>query len=234
MVRHGQASYMSHDYDKLSDLGELQCRKLAEFWLRHEFRFDLVIRGPAKRHARSAEVVGEEYRTAGLPWPETVVVPELDEFDAFRMMQIMTPVLATQDAEIRDLATKYEADRHTPEAGRSLQKLFEAVCRVWCNGEYDVDGLESWPSFRGRVERALVRIRQTTPPSSNVVAFTSGGPIAASVGYTLGLANSKAIEFVWLTRNCSMSEFVFTGSRFSMASFNSIPHLDDRALVTYR
>src|SRR5438132_9796749 len=108
MVRHGQASYMSNDYDKLSDLGELQCRKLAEFWLRHEFRFDLVVQGPAKRHARCAEVVGEEYRTAGLPWPETMLIPELDEFDAFRMMQIMTPVLATQDAEVRDLATRYE------------------------------------------------------------------------------------------------------------------------------
>jgi len=234
LVRHGQASYMSQDYDKLSDLGELQCRKLAEFWLRHEFEFDIVIQGPAKRHARSAEIVAEEYATAGQVFPQPIVIPELDEFDAFRMMQIMAPVLATQDDEIRELAARFEANRHTPEAGRDLQKLFEAVCRVWCNGEYDVDGLESWVAFRLRVETALLQIREITPKSSNVVAFTSGGPIAASVGYTLGLSNTKAIEFVWLTRNASMSEFVFSGSRFSMASFNAIPHLDDRTLVTYR
>jgi broad specificity phosphatase PhoE len=143
-------------------------------------------------------------------------------------------VLATQDEVIRQLATQFERDRHGPEGGRSLQKLFEAVCRVWCNGEYDVDGLESWPAFRARVEKALVKIREMTPRSSNVVAFSSGGPIAASVGYTLDLLNSRAIEFVWLTRNASFSEFVFSGTRMSMASYNSIPHLDDRALVTYR
>jgi broad specificity phosphatase PhoE len=85
-----------------------------------------------------------------------------------------------------------------------------------------------------RVENALVKIREMTPKSANVVAFTSGGPIAASVGYSLDLLNARAIEFVWLTRNASFSEFVFSGPRFSMASYNSIPHLDDRDLVTYR
>ena len=150
------------------------------------------------------------------------------------MMQIMAPVLATQDADVRELAARYERDRHSPEAGRALQKLFEAVCRLWCNGEYDADGVESWPSFRIRVENALINIREMTPKSANVVAFTSGGPIAASVGYTLDLLHSRAIEFVWLTRNASFSEFVFSGSRISLASYNSIPHLDHRALVTYR
>ena len=43
-----------------------------------------------------------------------------------------------------------------------------------------------------------------------------------------------AIEFVWLARNCSFAEFLFSGDRFSMHSFNSIPHLDDRRLLTYR
>src|SRR5690349_21468638 len=232
MVRHGQASYMSQDYDKLSDLGELQCRKLAEFWLKHNFRFDMVYQGPSRRHARSAEIVGDEYRNAGVEWPKPVTMRELDEFDAFRMMQIMAPVLATQDEDVRALAAQFERDRHTPEAGRTLQKLFEAVCRLWCNGEYDADGVESWPAFRLRVEHAIAKIREITPKSANVIAFTSGGPIAASVGYTLDLLHSRAIEFVWLTRNASFSEFVFSGTRFSMASYNSIPHLDDRTLVT--
>ena len=40
-----------------------------------------------------------------------------------------------------------------------------------------------------------------------------------------------AIEFVWLARNCSFAEFLFSGDRFSMHSFNSIPHLDDRRLL---
>jgi hypothetical protein len=35
-------------------------------------------------------------------------------------------------------------------------------------------------------------------------------------------------------RNCSLTEFVFSGERISLDSFNAIPHLDDPALRTFR
>jgi len=35
-------------------------------------------------------------------------------------------------------------------------------------------------------------------------------------------------------RNPAVSEFVFSGERFSLASFNETPHLSDAALVTVR
>ena len=35
----------------------------------------------------------------------------------------------------------FMANRHTPEGGRSLQKLFEAVARSWCSGQYDITGI---------------------------------------------------------------------------------------------
>src|SRR6188472_3091080 len=93
LVRHGQASYMAEDYDRLSPLGEEQARKLGEFWVRHRIQFDLCFHGPAKRHRQTLEIASDYVRQAGLSWPDSEMVRELDEFDAFRMMQMLTPKL---------------------------------------------------------------------------------------------------------------------------------------------
>jgi broad specificity phosphatase PhoE len=105
---------------------------------------------------------------------------------------------------------------------------------LWCTGEYDTPEVETWAQFRQRVGRAIDGLRATAAQSSHTVVVTSGGPIAAAVGYALDLPNEKAIEFVWLSRNCSFAQFLFSGDRFSLHAFNAIPHLDDLALVTYR
>jgi broad specificity phosphatase PhoE len=234
LVRHGQASYMSEDYDRLSSIGEEQSRRLGEFWARHEITFDACFSGPARRHAGTVEILGDTVRNAGLPWPSVQIVPELDEFDAFRVARVLLPVLLERDAEIRRLNEVFEQNRHTPDAGRLLQKLFEAVSRGWCSGAYDLPDLESWAQFRSRVQTAVDNIRQATGRGQNVAVITSGGVIAATVSQVLDLAPERAIEFVWLTRNASFSEFLFSGDRFSMHSHNSIPHFDDRRLLTYR
>jgi hypothetical protein len=39
---------------------------------------------------------------------------------------------------------------------------------------------------------------------------------------------------MWTSRNSSYSEFLFSGQRLSLASYNSIPHLDSRELLTFR
>lgn len=234
MVRHGQASYMSEDYDRLSTIGEEQAIKLGEFWVRHEIQFDACFQGPAQRHARTAEIAADVVKAAGLPWPEAEIIEDVDEFDAFRLARLLAPRLVEVDPGIRKLNDDFIANRHTPEGGRSLQKLFEAVARMWSSGQYDSPDFESWSHFRGRVQRAVERIRQTCAGGRNVVVITSGGPIAATVAQALDLDPLAAIEFVWLARNCSFAEFLFSGDRFSMHSFNSIPHLDDRRLLTYR
>lgn len=234
MVRHGQASYMSEDYDRLSPLGEEQAAKLGEFWARHGLAFDVCFHGPAKRHIRTAEIAADTVRAAGLFWPELQVLPEVDEFDAFRVARLLTPRLVECDPEIRRLNDEFFANRHNPEGGRLLQKLFEAVARSWCSGQFDMPEVESWTQFRERVQRGVAHIRETCGSGRNVVVITSGGPIAATMAQALGLPPAAAIEFVWLARNASFAEFLYSGERFSMHSFNSIPHLDDRRLLTYR
>jgi broad specificity phosphatase PhoE len=234
MVRHGQASYMSEDYDQLSTLGEEQAAKLGDFWVKHRIEFDACFHGPAKRHIRTAEIAGDRVRAAGLRWPDSQVMREIDEFDAFRMMQLLMPRVVESNPKVRRLHDEFLANRHTPEAGRLLQKLFEAAARVWCSGGYEVADVETWENFRARVQTGIENIRRTAGKGRNIVAISSGGPIAATVAQALSLEPLTAIEFVWLSRNISFSEFLFSGDRFSLHSFNSIPHLDDRRLLTYR
>lgn len=234
LVRHGQAAYMEADYDKLSHLGEQQARKLGEYWVRHRITFHRVFCGPAKRHRRTMEIAGEVVQQARLAWPEPEIVPELDEFDAFTVMKRLTPVLVEHDPVVAQLNTQFLANRHSEEAGRILQKLFEEVARYWAGGEFHVPDVESYGQFYARIGQALDFIRCTAGSSTQTAAFTSAGPIAATVAHSLDLPPKKAIEFVWMSRNASYAQFLFSGERFTMHSFNSIPHLDDLNLLTYR
>jgi hypothetical protein len=64
--------------------------------------------------------------------------------------------------------------------------------------------------------------------------FTSGGFIGTAVHLALGASDRSALEVNWRIRNCSLTEFVFSGDRLSLDSFNIVPHLEDPALWTYR
>jgi broad specificity phosphatase PhoE len=67
-----------------------------------------------------------------------------------------------------------------------------------------------------------------------VAVFTSGGVIGVTVQNVLNAPEPLALEINWRVRNCSMTEFIFSRDRLSLDSFNTIPHLDDPALRTYR
>src|SRR5258708_9749732 len=135
MVRHGQASYMAENYDKLSPMGERQARKLGEFWLRQGVSFDHVFYGPAQRHIRTGEIVRDLFREADMDWPEPVIVRDLDEFDAAKLMAILMPVLAEENEVVRSLNEAYQAGRENPDVGLLLERLFAHVARIWASGQ---------------------------------------------------------------------------------------------------
>jgi broad specificity phosphatase PhoE len=225
---------MAENYDKLSPLGEQQARKLGEFWLKGGVSFDLVFQGPAERHVRTAEIVADVYRRAGASWPESTTIKDLDEFDAALLLRNLMPILVELHPPVREMHDAFQKSAGTPEVGLFLERLFEEVARHWSIGTVHAPDVESWADFSSRICRGIQRIRSIAPKSSSSVVFTSGGPIAATVGFAQELAPHKAIELVWVSRNSSFSQFLFSGNRFSLSSFNTHPHLDDRTLLTYR
>ncbi|MFI5105012.1 MAG: phosphoglycerate mutase family protein, partial [Terriglobales bacterium] len=91
LVRHGQASFLERNYDKLSARGEEQSRILGKYWAGLNVRFDRVYSGPRVRQKETARIVGEAYRAAGLPWPEPAVLEAFDEFQAEAVMERCLP-----------------------------------------------------------------------------------------------------------------------------------------------
>ena len=67
LVRHGQASFLERNYDKLSAKGEEQSRILGRYWAGLKIGFDRVYSGPRVRQRETARIVGETYQAAGLP-----------------------------------------------------------------------------------------------------------------------------------------------------------------------
>jgi len=121
-----------------------------------------------------------------------------------------------------------------PDRNRRFQKMFEALMNRWITGELGSNEVESWHTFRDRVQRGLRRIAQSGVSGRRVVAFTSGGPIGVAVQIALNAPDRTGLEVNWRVRNCSLTEFVFSGERLSLDSFNAIPHLEDPALRTFR
>ena len=57
MVRHGQASFGTDDYDRLSALGERQGEWLGEYFAERGFVFDRVLAGSMRRQRSTAAAI---------------------------------------------------------------------------------------------------------------------------------------------------------------------------------
>ena len=81
------------------------------------------------------------------------------------------------------------------------------------------------------MEAGILKVRAAGGRS---VIFTSGGVMAATVRLALDLSPQRTLELSWTPRNGSYSEFLFSGERFSLNTFNVYPHLDSADLLTWR
>ncbi|MEO8161748.1 MAG: histidine phosphatase family protein, partial [Arenimonas sp.] len=99
LVRHGQASAGSADYDRLSERGIEQCRRLGHWLAATGHEFDALVMGGMRRHAQSAAAIAEGYAhgsAAALPLPE--LDRGLDEFDHHAVFDGFTRAIAEHAA----------------------------------------------------------------------------------------------------------------------------------------
>ena len=237
LVRHGQASLLERDYDKLCANGEAQARLLGKYWSRRGVFFGGVYSGPRVRQLETARIVAEAYRSAGLFFRETVVMSEFDEYQAEAVLRECLPQLLRVNAEIRELRRAYEESSEFTDSDarrKTFQKLFEAVIAKWVAGEIAAPGVEPWHEFCLRVERGLAQVVRDTPSSASAVVFTSARTIGAAMRRALHLSAEDTLRLTWMSRNASFSEFLASEECFTLSTFNAHPHLDGDALLTYR
>lgn len=234
VVRHAQASFLSQNYDQLSELGETQSRLLGEYWARHRIVFDRVCTGPAIRHQRTARIVGEAYGKSGLSFPDPAILNEFDEFQGDTVLSQSLPQLLSNNPRICELHNAMQNSRTENDKRANFQRLFEAVISMWAHGEIAPQNVENWEEFCTRVNRGLASFLANGEKGETVAIFTSGGPISVAAQRALHLSAQDTLRTAWMARNSSFSEFLFSGERLTLSSFNSLPHLDDNSLLTYR
>jgi broad specificity phosphatase PhoE len=234
LVRHAQASFLSQNYDQLSPLGETQARLLGEYWAQRNVVFDRVCAGPALRHRQTAQTVGKAYQRAGYDSPAPIIADEFDEFQGQAVLSQSLPRLLANNDKIRELHNAMQSSSGDATKLANFQRLFEVVISMWVNGEIAPPNVESWQEFCARVNRGLSEFLAKSRKGEIAVIFTSGGPVSVAVQRALHLSAQDTLRAAWMLRNCSFSEFLFSGERLTLSSFNSFPHLDGESLLTYR
>jgi broad specificity phosphatase PhoE len=234
LVRHAQASFLEPIYDKLCATGEVQARLLGEYWARRGVLFGRAWSGPRVRQVQTAHMVEEAYRSLGREFPELAVMDEFDEYSAEAVLKQGLQQMLEKSQEVRHLHRAFEQARDAAERKSSFQQMFEAVIGMWVSGELVVDGVERWGDFCARVDRGITAIVNTTTPAGDSVVFTSGGPIGVAMRRALTLSHADTLRLTWMSRNASITEFLSSGSRFTLSTFNAHPHLEDESLLTYR
>jgi len=234
LVRHGQASFLEPNYDQLCATGERQARLLGEYWARRNVRFSRAWAGPNVRQMQTARLVEAEFRKLGRDFPELETMSELDEYAGDVVLRQGLPQLVKISQEALRMSRTFEDSKDPTERRRIFQQLFELVVGKWANDEVKISGAESWPEFCARVNRGLMQIANGVASKTSVVVFTSGGPIAVALQRAMELSPAVTLQMTWMSRNASFTEFLHSGQRFTVSSFNATPHLDDESLLTYR
>ena len=231
VVRHGQARLFEANYDRLSERGHRQARLLGEHWVRRGILFDEVYTGPCTRQMDSAAAIGEVYSGSGVEWPECTRLEEFDEFPAEAILRAALPAMMEKHDCMAELYKQFTEATDPVIRSRVFHRGFEFMTQCWIDGSLELDGIETWPQFCDRVERGLARILEGSR-GRRIALFTSAGPIGIMMRRALGTADRRSLDLAWLVWNSSVSEFLFSGERFSLRSFNGVAHIGSEELMT--
>jgi broad specificity phosphatase PhoE len=230
LVRHGQASFASDDYDRLSELGVEQCRLLGAWFARCQQPFNRAFTGSLRRHRETAEACLAALPDGLRPSAPPLVDPGFDEYDSADVMVRHRPDLGDPGAIRRFIAG-------SDDPRRAFQAVFAEAVERWASGKHDAEYRESWTAFRARSVAALERALASAGASQDVLVFSSGGPISAICQHVLGLPDRRAFELSWSLVNSSVTRLLYRPGRISLHALNVYPHLESASrpgCVTYR
>lgn len=220
LIRHGQASFGTADYDSLSSAGLAQADALAHQLRRSRRHVERIVTGSLRRQRQTAAPTAS---MLGLP---TTVDPRLDEYD-------MDDILANHgDTDARTNAAPGGVQVSTGE----FQRLLEAGIRRWLESGSASAAAESWPAFARRTHAALTDLASDVSSGNAVLAFTSAGVIAAVCVSILGVPAETLIALNRVCVNGAITVIASGRSGLSLVSFNEHRYLEDdpETIVTLR
>jgi broad specificity phosphatase PhoE len=229
LLRHGQASFGTHDYDRLSELGRRQSQLLGQHLRALGLRFDAMASGGLARQQDTAQHARSRL---GDNLPPLQTNPAFNEYDADGLFRAYLPRALRENPQLAATPQKIFQDR------RLFQQVFMAVSALWLEGAPPEHGeLEPWQAFATRVREGLQALDAEYGKDAQIAVFTSGGVIAAGAALALSLSPHETLRLNWGIYNASISELGFRRTGTYLLGFNNITHLrlaGDPALVTHR
>ncbi|MEW9920401.1 histidine phosphatase family protein [Marimonas sp. MJW-29] len=210
VIRHGQASFGTDNYDVLSDLGHRQSEAVGKLLRETGWVPDRLVTGTLKRQKDTLASMGFG------PAPEEH--PGFNEYDFHDLLH------ARFNGNVPELV---KGDRKT-----HFRALRETVFE-WQDAAFD-GALETFQEFEARVEAA--RAFACCTDARRVLVISSGGVIGQLTATALGADRRHMMELNLQVKNTSMTRFMFKGDRWSLHEFNATPHFasaEGAALLSY-
>ena len=236
LIRHGQASFGTNDYDRLSTLGVRQAQRAAQHLRAIAGRAVRIVSGSLVRHRDTAAEIARCQSAAQVEAVPIQIDERFNELDLEALIARLVSTLQDADGTLATLVSEASTSRS------SYQKLVKRVFVHWQTLSEPVRSLESWQMFASRVSAALADLVSTSRPGETTIVATSGGVIAALVQQVLALPAQSAYGLLEVQMNCSITCLLHDRQRVSLSSFNESAYLvrtgasdeDPASLLTYR
>ncbi len=232
LIRHGQASFTSLNYDQLSPLGYQQTQLLGEYWQKKLSTALTNIKhwqqGTLKRHQQSAQAF---FQGANIEPKVITTQAGFNEIDHLDILARFNPRWQNHQQLMADIQEHIQLKK-------SFQPLFNQALMRWISDEHD-DYKESWQTFKSRVNKAFQQILSPlNKHTGDVIIFTSAGPIAVILQQILQLNEQQSFALNNRLVNSSVTKLLYSTSnqQSSLDYFNNYSHLEitDPTLITYR
>jgi broad specificity phosphatase PhoE len=214
LVRHGQGSMGTADYDQLSELGHRQARAAGARLARTDLSVSQVWCGGLARQQETARVVLAEL---GRPLSDLQTDVRLDEYDPVGVLG-------------GNIASDPFAAATTPASRRALQTTLDEALDRWIRGGPGYP--EPHGAFTGRVEAGVASLAVLP---GTTLAVTSAGVIAVACAQLTGLPADRWPALARVVVNASITKLITGQTGTHLLTFNDHAHLEgDRSLITYR
>lgn len=208
LIRHGQASWGSDDYDRLSAVGLQQSTALGISWEASGWAPAAAVAGSMKRHAQTAIAAidacgqGDGYD----------IDDGWNEYDHLAIARAHDPAALTKDP-------------------KEFQRHLNLALTHWIAGEGEP--AETYQDFVDRVMTSFGKVVAEASPGRSVAVFTSGGPIAMVASHLLTDDDAAFQRINDVMINASVTTVIVGSTGPRLLALNESTHLP-RDLITYR
>lgn len=208
LVRHGQASFGSENYDKLSPLGHQQSKWLGEYFVSREMHFDAAFCGDLVRHKETMSGIQSAFPKA----PDHEILDGLNEFAFQNLLK----------KYVEQHPDQAPSDKNNP---KEIYRLLKNAMRAWMQNEITGELPETWADFERRVADSLSHFQKYWS-GKKVLVVSSGGAIAMAISQILNTAKETVIELNLQQKNSGFAHCHFNERSIRLTGFNFVPHLD--------